>query len=254
MKERPILFSGAMVRALLDGSKTQTRRIAKPSRQYPFEFIGSGTKADPDWNDPSCWGFMSENGDAWLLKDGSQESDVHQIPCPHGQPGDRLWVRETWGVISNTWDDDGEMTDWVPDRPVTAINEMPFGGGYYCGHVIYAADGPNEWAGDDDGGGEPRSAWHPSIHMPRLASRILRDVTGVRVERLNDISEADAIAEGICKTPSGFWSTYGQHDVDGTYNPIVSYRCLWESINGAGSWAANPWVRVVEFKRVAHST
>jgi hypothetical protein len=86
--------------------------------------------------------------------------------------------------------------------------------------------------------------------MPRRACRITLEVTGVRVERLQDISEADAMAEGIEKTKHGFWSKYGQSDVDGTYSPRASYRALWESINGPGSWDANPFVWCVEFKRV----
>jgi len=245
MKERPILFSGAMVRALLAAEKTQTRRVAKPTRRYPFEFIGSGDQSGPDWNDPSCWGFMSEDGDAWLLKDGTIESDLHQIPCPYGQPGDRLWVRETWGVVSNSYDEDGNSCDWVPDRPATAINEMRFGQGYYSGHAIYAADCSFEWSGDDDGGGEPRSAWHPSIHMPRAASRILLEIVSVRVERLNDISEQDAIAEGAM-----FWAQEQETQIKDTSDARHAFMNLWQSINGPSSWDANPFVWAVEFKRV----
>ena len=217
MKERPILFTGPMVHAILDGSKTQTRRIAK-------EFAGR------------------DNLDAILRRFPNQNG------CPYGQPGDRLWVRESWGVVSNDWDANGNLTDWTPDRPATAITEMRFGQGYYSGHAIYAADGSYEWAGDDDGGGEPRSAWHPSIHMPRAASRILLEIVSVRVERLQDIGEADARAEGV--------TIEDQHMrgyCAGEFLPpsIRAYRDLWESINGAGSWGANPWVWVVEFKRVA---
>lgn len=208
MKERPILMNAPMVRATLDGSKTQTRRIVKPGK------------------------WEHENA----------EYGVSFGNCPYGQPGDRLWVRETWGVVSHSWDADGNMIDWTPDRPATQIQEMRFGQGYYSGHVIYAADGAHEWAGDDDGGGEPRSAWHPSIHMPRAASRINLEITGVRVERLQDISEADAKAEGA--TPS----IIGAHLDHLKYR--AGFQSLWESINGPGSWEANPWVWVVEFKRV----
>lgn len=233
MKERPILFTGPMVRAILDGSKTQTRRIAK-------EFAGR------DDLDAILKRFPSQNG------------------CPHGQPGDRLWVRETWGVVSNDWDAYGNLIDWTPDRPATAITEMRFGQGYYSGHAIYAADGSYEWAGDDDGGGEPRSAWHPSIHMPRAACRILLEIVSVRVERLQDISEVDAIAEGATHIRSQAWDR--EHFPAWRYlfeeavkagakppigpSPAQAYEKLWESINGAGSWDANPWVWVVEFKRV----
>jgi len=231
MKERPILFSAPMVRALLDGSKTQTRRAMKTQLVY-----GDVCGMFASWylpNKANTGGTLYPNG-----------KDAILATCPHGQPGDRLWVRETWGVISHVWDEACNLIDWVPDRPATAISEMPFGQGYYSGHVIYAADGAFEWSGDDDGDGDPRSAWHPSIHMPRRASRILLEIVSVRVEWLNDCSDADARAEG---TPGG-------HGVIPSYNynatPSEHYAHLWESINGAGSWAANPWVWVIEFKRV----
>jgi len=223
MKERPILFSAPMVRALLDGSKTQTRRVAK-------EFAGR------------------DDLDAILKR------FPHQDGCPYGQTGDRLWVRETWGVVSNEWDADGNLVGWAPDRPATAVNEMRFGQGYYSGHAIYAADGSYEWAGDDDGGGEPRSAWHPSIHMPRAASRILLEVVSVRVERLNAISSDDCRAEGI-RQCDGIGTNAQILDLArrmGTHtDEVLRYATLWEQINGAGSWDANPWVWVVEFNRVA---
>ena len=139
--------------------------------------------------------------------------------CPYGQPGDRLWLREAH------W--------WFKDEHDPAI-------GYYppkltADDVEYRADG-------DDG----RKVWRPSIHMPRWASRITLEITSVRVERLQDISEGDAQAEGCaleCMTPTGGDSG------SAIYGP-GGYLALWESINGAGSWDANPWVWVVEFKRV----
>lgn len=224
MKERPILMNGAMVRAVLDGSKTQTRRVVKQLDPA----MGACTTGNDGLPMPVCWAYGGP-----------------VLHCPYGKPGDRIWVRETWGVISHAWDEACNLIDWAPDRPATAISEMPFGQGYYSGHVIYAADGAFEWSGDDDGDGDPRSAWHPSIHMPRRASRILLEIVSVRVERLNDCSDADARAEG---TPGG-------HGVIPSYNyhatPSEHFSHLWESINGAGSWAANPWVWVIEFKRVA---
>lgn len=233
MKERPILFSAPMVRALLDGSKTQTRRIIK---------------ADPGpyWNpvvglyNPTVITNGGYEAPGPEIFGASDETMGRKSPC--GQPGDRLWVRETWGVINNAWDEDGNLVDWVPDRPATEIHEMPFGQGYYSGHVIYAADGGYEWAGDDDGGGEPRSAWHPSIHMPRAASRILLEIVSVRVERLQAITLADICKEGLAKSIYDF-----QPATDG----FRVWTELWESINGAGSWDANPWVWVVEFKCIA---
>ncbi|MBK0415245.1 hypothetical protein JD974_12595 [Chromobacterium haemolyticum] len=217
MKERPILFSGEMIRALLAGTKTQTRRVIK-FKQTPCMSIEE-----------------NDSGKLWPWREDCDNGGDIWYPCPYGQPGDRLWVRETWGVISHSWNEKGEMVDWKPDRPATAIHELPFGKCYYSGHVIYAADGPNEWSDDDDGGGEPRSLWHPSIHMPRAASRILLQIANIRVERLQDISESDVIAEGC---PSEI--LYGRG----------WYRDLWEELHGAGSWEANPWVWVIEFEKL----
>ncbi|WP_370516379.1 hypothetical protein [Herbaspirillum sp. CAH-3] len=224
MKERPILFSAPMVRAILSGDKTQTRRIAKDVRH-------------PDLGNVYTPGAL-------VLEREPQH--VIERACPYGRPGDRLWVRETWGVVSHTWDDDGAMIDWTPDRPATKIHELPFGRGYYSGHVIYAADGSHEWAGDDDGGGEPRSLWHPSIHMPRAASRILLEITGVRVERLQDISDFDAEDEG-----TRVWAAEVQKNGNKFSSIRSAWQAMWESINGPDSWQANPWVWVVEFRRIA---
>jgi hypothetical protein len=128
--------------------------------------------------------------------------------CPFGAVGDQLWVRET------------------------------FAGDYGCG-FIYAADHPNSdiRKGDLDDGEQTLRRWTPSIHMPRDASRITLEIVGVRVERLNDISEADAMAEGVTKGPLDPWQS-------------TAFMRLWESINGPESWAANPWVWVLEFKKV----
>jgi hypothetical protein len=143
------------------------------------------------------------------------------------------------------------MIDWKPDRPAAAIREMRFGQGYYSGHVIYRADGEAAWAGDDDGGGDDRSAWKPSIHMPRIASRILLEITDVRVERLQDLSRSDIRAEGLECPPE-----LGSDDVLPNYRDWypAAWRDLWESINGAGAWDVNPWVWVVEFKPVIPSS
>lgn len=234
MKERPILFQGAMVRALLDGTKTQTRRPLKLRYQEMGE---------------------RDDGSLWPWSENPDTADDWWHACPYGQPGDRLWVRETWGVVSNAWDDEGFSVDWTPTRPATHIHEMRFGQGYYSGHVIYAADGSYEWAGDDDGGGEPRTAWHPSIHMPRVASRIQLEIVSVRVERLQAISEADCWAEGI-EACDGMLDDMAIIDCAKRMgrqweDAAPTYAALWERINGAGSWDANPWVWVVEFKRVA---
>lgn len=177
VKERPILFSGPMVRAILEGRKTQTRRVVK-AKHLPFLGNLLGGFLDGRWN---------------------------QRPLPYGRPGDRLWVRETWAWCSKA-----------------------------RGHWLYRAD-------DSDLGTchVKDGRWKPSIHMKRAASRITLEVVAVRVERLQEITPGDAIAEGC---PGG--------DHGDRYAAIDQYRALWGSINGAGSWAANPWVWVVEFRKV----
>ncbi|EKS8533925.1 hypothetical protein AAIP97_003385 [Klebsiella pneumoniae] len=235
MKERGMIFNGEMVRAILDGRKTQTRRIMAPQ---PADDIERGIFPNPE-----VIGWKSSR----RHKHGSTTAHF----CHYGKPGDRIWVRETWGVVSHAFSDDGLMIDWVPDRPATAIHEMPFGNGYYSGYAIYAADGDFTW-GDDDGYEDGRSCWKPSIHMPRAASRILLEITDVRVERLNAISEEDATAEGV--PPAGSLLP----DYPGTFltpkgdfaTAKVAFQRLWESIYGAENWQANPWVWVIEFKRI----
>lgn len=239
MTERGIIFNGEMVRALLSGRKTQTRRIVKGT--------DGAVKFCKEWdiNGKEVFVVLGE-------KDHTGMNPVlGAISCPFGAVGDRIWVRETWGVVSHAFSDDGLMIDWVPDRPATAINEMPFGNGYYSGHAIYAADGDFTW-GDDDGYEDGRSCWKPSIHMPRAASRILLEITNVRVERLNAISEEDATAEGV--PPAGSLLP----DYPGTFltpkgdfaTAKVAFQRLWESIYGEESWKANGWVWVISFKRV----
>jgi len=212
MKERPILFNTAMVLAILSGRKTQTRRIAQVSYEKGM-------------NNPVVRG---KSGDV---------SSVHFQPgldncCPFGRIGDRLWVRETWSVISHSFNDDGLMVDWEPDRTAVPIKEMPFGNGFYSGHAIYRADGDMEWA-DDDGCHDERSHWKPSIHMPRSACRIILEITGLRVEHLHDISEGDALAEGI-------------PEVLKCESPVDEFRMIWEQTGG--DWATNPWIWVIGFK------
>ena len=143
-------------------------------------------------------------------------ADAENRMCPYGKPGNNLWVREAWAA-------------WAP-HPDNDDTDS----------VIYRATD-----------GRVPERWKPSIHMPRWASRITLEITGVRVERLKDITEADAVAEGIERRASGFaWYTGRDAKTSYTTNPITSYSSLWESINGAGSWDANPWVWVVEFRRV----
>ncbi|HBQ9132001.1 hypothetical protein LPI70_10145 [Klebsiella pneumoniae] len=218
MKERGMIFNGEMVRAILDGRKTQTRRPIK-WKQTRFTEIGE-----------------REDGSNWPWSEDAEHACDFWHPCPFGAVGDRIWVRETWGVASHAFSDDGLIIDWVPDRPATAIHEMPFGNGYYSGYAIYAADGDFTW-GDDDGYEDGRSCWKPSIHMPRAASRILLEITDVRVERLRSMSQDDARAEGVIAA-------------SGPMEAGLAFRELWDSIYGEESWKANPWVWVIEFKRV----
>jgi hypothetical protein len=205
MKERPILFSGPMVRALLAGTKMQTRRVVKMKPHQQIEQREDGT----DW--------------PWMFNDGSGPED-HWLPCPYGQPGDRLWVREAWAAP--------HTFDHIPPRMIPAESNF-------------------HYLADEGKGG---LIGRPSIHMPRCASRILLEIFSVRVERLNDISEADARAEGIkqARFPLDYlWNAdYPDRGCGSGGGPVNAYKSLWNEINGTGSWTANPWVWVIEFKRV----
>lgn len=217
MKDHPIPFTGAMVRAVRDGTKFQTRRIVKLPRMNPL-----GKWEVMPWGGPN--GGRTRDGQTVPFQNVIGHSRTGEIiGCPYGQPGDGLWVREAWRTV--------EAADKIPPRDLGAASRLWF-----------EADAPHQ-----PGYGKYR----PGMFMPRWASRITLEVTGARVERLQDISEADAIAEGIEKTVNGFWSMYGHAGVDGTYSPRASYRALWEQINGEGAWALNPWVWVIEFKRLA---
>uniref|UniRef100_UPI0035C71E34 hypothetical protein n=1 Tax=Serratia quinivorans TaxID=137545 RepID=UPI0035C71E34 len=236
MKERPVIFNGEMVRAILDSRKTQTRRTVSDLHLHLIN-------------------VASQVGECYPLESGidhANSQSYYREHCPFGQVGDQLWVRETWGVVSHDFDSDGWIIDWVPDRPAIAIEEMSFGNGYYTGHAIYAADGAFSW-GDDDGHGE-RSCWKPSIHMPRAACRILLEITAVRVERLNSISESDAISEGIdtdrLDESQDNYDCIANHNMTGRPTAKGYFSDLWQSIYGAESWSANPWVWVIEFKPV----
>lgn len=203
MKERPVLFNGAMVRAILDGRKTQTRRIVK-QKYLP-------------WLENTVTNFLSGK---W-----------NQRPLPYGKPGDRMWVRETWqGPVL----DEEQQEQWREDGPGR------FKKPEFC--VYRATDTLN--AVDEDG---KELCWRPSIHMPRWASRIDLEITGVRVERLQDISEADALAEGVMQQPGGWFSSA---EWQSATSARAAYALLWESINGTGSWDANPWVWVIDFRRI----
>ncbi|EMK8059126.1 ASCH domain-containing protein [Escherichia albertii] len=228
MKERGMIFNSEMVRAILDGRKTQTRRIIKNQR----EGVCWGVK--PAQN-PRCAGHTHD----WWLPTGTQPYAA--LPaCPHGSIGDRIWVRETWATLGN---EDGCCVDW---------NDNLCKGDKKSAARIYRASCEQKpgdyglWSIPDDADWKPHTeneefegAWRPSIHMPRWASRILLEITDVRVERLNDISECDAKAEGA---PTECTLIGDKH--------YPGFRSLWKSIYGNDSWQASPWVWVIEFKRI----
>jgi len=223
MKERPILFSGPMVRALLAGTKTQTRRVCKPQPIANAEFVGGhylpGGKRNPG-------------------QEISVEAPYVHIACPYGQPGDRLVVRESFRFPAS-------LDKFSP----SVVGEKALAAGYRSAWAPtqYEADGSRtgQWRGFDTPPMETvPGKLRPGIHMPRWASRILLEITDVRVERLQDISKADAIAEGLTQTASGSWLP-GPCD-----HPEWAYHQLWDQINGAGSWDANPWVWAISFRRL----
>lgn len=235
VRERPILFQGAMVRAILAGTKTQTRRAIKYTARRPIDFLGGGGKDGPDWNDPSCWGYETSEGGEWVvLRRDNRDPETYALPCPYGRPGDRLWVREAF--MHEPADYCWEASVSIPSRPAS---------------TVYRADYPNS---------QPGEGWKPSIHMPRNLSRIDLEITEVRVERLQAITDADAVAEGVEDTAQlgacfvdesvRTWRDYTDPERLACKSAAVSYRTLWERINGPGSWDANPWVWAVSFKRV----
>ncbi|HFZ1674482.1 TPA: hypothetical protein ACIJXV_002218 [Klebsiella pneumoniae] len=198
MTERGMIFNGEMVRALLDGRKTQTRRPIK-WKQTRFTEIGE-----------------REDGSKWPWSEDAEHACDFWHPCPFGAVGDRIWVRETWArynIDQNSHD------------------------------IAYRATTPEDWPEE--------GRWRPSIHMPRWASRILLEITNVRVERLNAISEEDARAEGII---DGGCLNCGEPEPCGCANPepdaTDAFAYLWQSIYGQESWNANPLVWVISFERI----
>ena len=194
VRERPILFSTEMVEAILEGRKTQTRRIVK------------GVALD--WLAPNM--FMPE----YVASKGNNL-------CPYGYENDILWVRETW-----------RLTDFL----------HPSDENY--GYIYKASENGKEWESNCE-----EWYWKPSIFMPKEACRLRLKIKSIRIERLQEISEKDAIAEGI-ELIGNRYKQYLRTRLDETVeNPIYSYMTLWESINGIGSWEKNPYVWVIEFER-----
>jgi hypothetical protein len=195
-KERPILFSGPMILAILEGRKTQTRRVLKHPECY-----GCPTGDCPHSTQNECDQAMNDQS---VIADS-----------PYGVPGDRLWVRETWCQGAA-----------FPIYKASCCDEKP-------------SNNTDDW-------NKPvRDRWLPSIRMPRWASRITLEVMGVRVERLQSIQLYECAAEGARPT--------GDCDDGDVWDSTRTFEELWESINGEGSWDANPWVWVVEFKHVVQA-
>ncbi|MCM7687653.1 hypothetical protein M8S61_08355 [Enterobacter asburiae] len=211
MKERGMIFNGEMVRAILEGRKTQTRRIMK------VQPVLNGS-------------FYEVYGAGWV----TSMKSVPAIPghslasnCPFGLVGDRIWVRETWADAGAS----------APDLKLYRAN--------YPAHV------PTHYENVPP---VDEIRWTPSIHMPRWASRLTLEITGVRVERLNGISETDAEAEGIDMEAlfdaQDCYDCIADHNMTGRPTATGAFKYLWESIYGEESWKSNPWVWVIEFKRI----
>lgn len=248
MKEHPILFSGLMVRAILANEKTQTRRVIKRPRRL----------TDKEFDDACEW--MRDHNAVAVARRGPADGLGVVLKSPYGLPGDQLWVRESHAILNAHGQhraDDVRWGPWAgldfrvsPDRTQVAYYQYAF-----------------------DRCGPPR--WRPSIHMPRWASRIDLRITGVKAQRLHDITDADAVAEGVMSiSDDAFWcrhfpaffrevqtwaaaaagksatvSEVERMPVPEPPSPRERFRALWSDINGAESWAANPWVWVVEFYR-----
>lgn len=210
MKKRPIIFSAPRVRAILAGQQTQTRRIVMPQ---PKSYLHHAKSGDAQVYSTDANGFRSRN----------------PIPCPYGQPGDRLWVRETWRLWGgSSFADNGEPLD--PDILIGSLASM---------REDFLRSRPLEYYADTGDEGP----WRSPIHMPRWASRILLEITAVRVERLQEISEEDAEAEGVRNSLHLHGGRFAREN----------FAHLWWTIygdNGYGSWEANPWVWVIEFRRI----
>lgn len=210
MKERPILFSGPMVRAILEGRKSQTRRIVKP--QPPERWAKHEPTAD---------------GERWAYQLPSL--DWHTVKCPYGKPGDRLWVRETFAYLDD-------------------LRTKDPGTGALADRAFFRADHATGLTHDDNPAEDLK--WRPSIFMPRNLSRITLQITNVRVERLQEITFSDIRAEGKSCPQHDFDSGFCASECAALRN---EWATGWDKINGKRKgcdWNSNPWVWVVEFKKL----
>lgn len=246
MRERPILFSGPMVRASLSGDKTQTRRLvtvpwAKGSRARPYE---------PYYTDSDGVLKMADEYGDW-------HTFAERVACPFGAVGDRLYVRETWAALQLSYDYESGHCEEVENLgSIPRTDPRTKDGGVFSRPrytVAYRSDDRWEARREDRG-----FDWTPSIHMPRWASRLFLEVTGVRVERLQAITEADAWAEGVaeCANALDDAAICARAKAMGACidDARPSFAALWDSLYGAKpgqSWDDSPWVWVVEFRRVA---
>lgn len=239
-QELPILMNGAMVRATLAGTKTQTRRAVKFGKLAGSYFEGGAAGVEFDgFRIPHDCGLAPARFSAEAVGGGAFLSE--ELLCPYGAPGELLWLRETffaYGRWETRYSEKKKRNEWhFVDMTVECDR-----------HYQYAADNPDVPLATRRGGALPGWYKRPAIFMPRAASRILLEIVSVRVARLNDCSEADARDEGSPGYEEGIDAPPPEGDCEWSYR--ASFERLWESINGVGAWAANPWVWAIEFKRV----
>lgn len=248
VKERGIPFSGPMVRAILGGTKTQTRRLVKP--QPSFRYPGT-VRLVYDQHPMSPSGFVGtpaeglvggEDRMGWLAEDWCGnvvgEAEAHALRCPYGVPGDRLYVREAWRTP--------ESFDSLSGSAM-AVKCAEAGYAKPWAPIRYEADGRVvNWTPADPGRLDPPGRYRHARFMPRWASRELLDVLEVRVERVRDISDADILAEGVTIPVVAKMTGTPLAEIPDLFS---AWRLGWIHINGAESWSSNPWVWVVRFRR-----
>jgi len=211
-RERPILFSAPMVRAILASEKTVTRRVVKPQPPHGCTYAINGAQS------AAVCASVSQTGEPMFVPPTGRSKN-HLLPCPYGAPGDRLWVRETWRAE--------ELRGGVNE----GLDGIRFAADNGFVPIENTLEASVRWGHAQSG-----KAWRPSIHIPRWASRITLEVVSVRVERLCSLDDSEAIREGI---PAA-----------GDVRPFARFAELWDAINGdRAPWASDPWVWRVEFKR-----